>query len=133
MLKKSLATLGLLALLNIPLFSQENSKTDSLLIDFFLDKKVEKSVLVTKDSLIDVTLYSSIGKYKVDTIVRNEVLEKYDTLTHAHNHIEDIHIHARWGNQRKIKKAFRKFDEKTLENRLMIKINSSVDLDHLLF
>ena len=130
MLKKSLATLGLLALLNIPLFSQENSKTDSLLVDFFIGKNYEKAALVAKDTLIDITFRSINKGVEVDTTIYKEVVEKYDTLSHTHNHIEDIHSRA---VGKKLKRAIKKIGEEKLENRLISKIPSRGDISYVLF
>jgi hypothetical protein len=136
MWKKSLATLGLLTLLNIPVFSQYTSKTDSLLRNYFLDKKTERSVLIGDNNLIDVTLFSSPRFVKTNVFAHKKAVDKYDTLTHVHNHIEDVHLQGMWmskKNKRKFKRAFKRFDEKTLENRLLTRISTSVDIVNLIF
>ncbi len=191
MWKKSLAALGFLTLLNIPVFSQNSPKTDSinqdkteliklarkkgviqakeelerlyerilpysearknleneidnknksetyenLLRDYFLDKDVERSVLVGNNNLIDVTLFYSSTRVKTNVVAHKRAVDKYDTITHVHNHIEDVHLQSMWlGKYKKeFKKALRKFDEKTLENRLLTRVLSITDVDYLIF
>lgn len=138
-IKKSFVTLGFATLLSLQGLSQEKTtkiqstiKTDSLLIDYFLPKKIEKQVLVIGDSIINFTAYSSIRESIADTALLFKTLKENDTILHSHNHIENIYLHAVWYDKKKTKKAFKRFSKKTLENRLLSNVPSVKDVVYLL-